>query len=236
MKEELILGIDTSGKTASAAICAKDRVLSQISVLTNLTHSQVMLPICEEVLKNAGLVLGDMSGIAVAKGPGSYTGLRIGIAAVKAMAFASGIGCAGVSTLKGLAYNFRGGGFRGHIFAVMEARNDLFYISAFNSDGTALYPTAEDLLLPAGDIMSRLSETGGDIMLTGDGAENLYKRAGGKSGGRLWVSSPHLRLQSAACLCYAVFDGKKLSGPESLNPDYLEITKAEKELNEKSRK
>ncbi|MDE6595170.1 MAG: tRNA (adenosine(37)-N6)-threonylcarbamoyltransferase complex dimerization subunit type 1 TsaB, partial [Oscillospiraceae bacterium] len=90
----IILGIDTSGKIASVALAAsaalttEEKVLSQTTVYTKLTHSQVILPICRDVLKNAGLELSDVDGIAVSAGPGSYTGLRIGIAAVKAMCFA----------------------------------------------------------------------------------------------------------------------------------------------------
>ncbi|MEG0615190.1 MAG: tRNA (adenosine(37)-N6)-threonylcarbamoyltransferase complex dimerization subunit type 1 TsaB [Oscillospiraceae bacterium] len=80
-----ILGIDTSGKTASVAVCSEDCVLAETSVVTKLTHSQVILPLCKEMLKNAGVSLDEIGAIAVADGPGSYTGLRIGISGVKAL-------------------------------------------------------------------------------------------------------------------------------------------------------
>ncbi|MGN0586396.1 MAG: tRNA (adenosine(37)-N6)-threonylcarbamoyltransferase complex dimerization subunit type 1 TsaB, partial [Oscillospiraceae bacterium] len=84
----ILLGIDTSGKTASVAVCNENSVLAQTSVLTRLTHSQIIMPLCTEVLKNAGLDLSAVDAFTVSNGPGSYTGLRIGVSAVKAMSFA----------------------------------------------------------------------------------------------------------------------------------------------------
>ncbi|MDE6745485.1 MAG: tRNA (adenosine(37)-N6)-threonylcarbamoyltransferase complex dimerization subunit type 1 TsaB, partial [Oscillospiraceae bacterium] len=100
----ILLGIDTSGKTASVAVCTETSVLAQTTVYTKLTHSQVILPICNDVLKSAGTELSDVDVIAAAAGPGSYTGLRIGIAAVQAMCFALDKHCIGISTLEALAH------------------------------------------------------------------------------------------------------------------------------------
>ena len=127
----LILGIDTSGKTASVALCDENTVLAQTTVLTKLTHSQVIMPLCETMLKNAGEKLENINGIAAANGPGSYTGLRIGVSAVKAMAFALNIGCAGISTLESLAYNFKG--IKTTVCSIMHARLDLVYAAFFES-------------------------------------------------------------------------------------------------------
>ncbi|MBP3761189.1 MAG: tRNA (adenosine(37)-N6)-threonylcarbamoyltransferase complex dimerization subunit type 1 TsaB, partial [Ruminococcus sp.] len=121
----LILGIDTSGKTASAALFDSDNEIfvAENTVYTQKTHSQVIMPIVKNILAQTGKTMQDINLIAAADGPGSYTGLRIGVAAVKAMSFALDVRCCGVSTLKALAYNNIA--FRGVICSVMKARAEL---------------------------------------------------------------------------------------------------------------
>ena len=108
MKKLRILAIDTSGKVASVAITDGDKLLWEKSVYTTLTHSQVILPMVEQALRESSLELSDIDCAAVANGPGSYTGLRIGIGAVKGMCEGcKTLRCAGVPTLLALAYNVR---------------------------------------------------------------------------------------------------------------------------------
>lgn len=214
-----ILGIDTSGKTASVAVATEDRVLAQTTVYTKLTHSQVILPICRDVLKNAGLELSDVDGIAAAAGPGSYTGLRIGIAAVKAMCFALDKPCIGVSTLESLAYNVLL--HKGVICAVMAARLDLVYCGIFCSDGKKLERLAPDRIMPIDDLKRELEALDGDIVTVGDNAEIL-------TGERFQAAPAPLRLQLGTSLCMAAF-GKEMYSPDKLEAAYLEITKAEKD-------
>lgn len=222
----IILGIDTSGKTASAAVCTENAVLAQTSVYTKLTHSQVILPICKNVLKSAGLELSDVDVIAAAAGPGSYTGLRIGIAAVKAMCFTLGKPCIGVSTLEALAYNVSL--HRGIICAVMAARLDLVYCAVFRSDGKNVTRVTEDGILPLDELVSRLEAMDGDVVTVGDCAERVS--ASEKLNGKKFITAPpHLRLQLASSLCAAGF-AKEPYSPDRLEAAYMEITKAEKDL------
>ncbi|MDE7289642.1 MAG: tRNA (adenosine(37)-N6)-threonylcarbamoyltransferase complex dimerization subunit type 1 TsaB [Oscillospiraceae bacterium] len=214
-----ILGIDTSGKIASVALANEEKVLSQTTVYTKLTHSQVILPICKDVLKNAGLELSDVDGIAVSAGPGSYTGLRIGIAAVKAMCFALDKPCVGISTLEALAYNVLL--HKGIICAVMAARLDLVYCGIFRSDGKSLERLAPDRIVSIDDLKRELEAFDGDIVTVGDNAEIL-------TGERFVIAPPPLRLQLGTSLCMAAF-GKELYSPDRLEAAYLEITKAEKD-------
>lgn len=214
-----ILGIDTSGKIASVAAATEEKVLSQTTVYTKLTHSQVILPICRDVLKNAGLELSDVDGIAVSAGPGSYTGLRIGIAAVKAMCFALDKPCVGISTLESLAYNALL--HKGVICAVMAARLDLVYCGIFSSDGKSLERLAPDRIISADDLKRELEAFEGDIVTVGDNAEIL-------TGDRFGIAPAPLRLQLGTSLCTAAF-GKELYSPDKLEAAYLEITKAEKD-------
>lgn len=171
MNDLTLLGIDTSGKTASVTVCSENTVLAQNTVYTKLTHSQVILPICKDVLKNAGLELSDVDGIVVSAGPGSYTGLRIGIAAVKAICFALNKPCIGISTLESLANNVSF--HKGTICAVMTARLDLVYCAVFRSDGKSVTRITEDGILSIDELKSRLESESGDIAVVGDAADKL---------------------------------------------------------------
>lgn len=139
-----ILAIDTSGKVASVAVTDGEKLLWEKSVYTKLTHSQVILPMVKQALEETGLTYTDLDCAAIAKGPGSYTGLRIGVAAIKGMCFGcESLKSAGVSTLLSLAYNCID--FEGRIISVMRARPKIVYAGEFECK-TALsrgYPLTE---------------------------------------------------------------------------------------------
>ena len=217
-----ILGIDTSGKTASVALCRDDEVLAQTTVLTNLTHSQVILPLCKEMMKNAGKSLEDIDGIAVCDGPGSYTGLRIGISAVKAISYALNKPCIGISTLESLAYNFFG--IKGTICAVMSARQNLVYTATFFFDGEDIKRISEDKIISTEELYKELIEMKNDIFLAGDYAKAFYNDFGSE---KFILSPAHLRLQLATSLCFSAMK-KELCTPENINARYLQTTQAEK--------
>lgn len=231
MNALILLGIDTSGKTASVAVCDEENVLAQTSVLTRLTHSQVIMPLCSEVLRNAGIPLSGVDALVVSDGPGSYTGLRIGVSAVKAMSYATKKKCLGVSTLESLAYNMRG--FHGVICPVMKARLDLMYTAFFTSYQNSISRIFDDTILSTEDIISRIQSYHGDIVLVGDGAMEIYSNENILGLDNVVLAPPHLRLQLASSLCYASFE-KQFGTAETLNPEYMQITKAEKDLNEKN--
>ena len=126
-----ILGIDTSGKVASAAVLdtEQDLLLGERSLYTTRGHTQVILPMVTELLTECGMTLQDVDCYAVSVGPGSYTGLRIGIAAVQGLALPDNKPCIGVSTLEAMASRC----FESeNILAVMHARADLFYVGWFS--------------------------------------------------------------------------------------------------------
>lgn len=225
----LYLGLDTSGKTASVALydSEADCLLGQISVYTARTHSQVILPYCRQLTAAAGKQLSDIDCFAVAVGPGSYTGLRIGISAVQAMAFALHKPCAGVSTLEGLAANLQS--FRGEICAVMTARQTLVYAARFASDGASLRRLSEDTFLERRQLCQQLS--GRKLLLCGDGAVSLCEA---NKSEEWWVAAPNERLQSAAGICLAARNYTP-QPPESLRASYLQLTQAEQELSQRQK-
>lgn len=224
----LILGIDTSGHTASAAICSEERVLAQASVATKLTHSQIILPMCREIMARANVTFDDIDGIAAAKGPGSYTGLRIGIAAAKGICFAKGCKAAGISTLEALAYNFKGLRENAVICAVMHARQELVYNANFRIENGSVIRVCGDRIIPAKQAAEEISGLGERVYVTGDYAGELLKLLSCDDK-NIFAAPPLLGIPLASSLCYAAMD-KGFSDPEELNADYLQITKAEKDL------
>lgn len=230
----LVLGIDTSGKTASCAICTEDTVLAQNTFVTKLTHSQVIMPMCKKMLSDAGKELSDVEGFAAVSGPGSYTGLRIGIAAVKGLCFGLDKKCAGISSLMSLAYNFRGvfpeGSGEFAIFPVMHARQDLVYNAVFTADGNRIVRERDDCITPESRLIEELSAASRNVILTGDYAETIYDAVKDRNS-RISIAPPTLRAPLASSLCYAAMDVGFITADE-LNAEYLQITKAEKDLNE----
>jgi len=224
----LLLGIDTSGKTASAAIydSTKEVFLAQTSIYTKMTHSQVILPLCRELLEKTQLTLKDISEIAVASGPGSYTGLRIGISAVKALCFGLDIKCHGVSTLTAMAYSNIG--YRGNICVIMAARGDLVYSAVFKSDGYSIDVISEEKIISHAELAENLAFMGEDVLLCGDGCGEFFSKFQSE---HLLLAPPQLRLQSAAGVCLAATCMEAVS-PYELEASYLQKVKAEKDLEE----
>ncbi|MBO7473668.1 MAG: tRNA (adenosine(37)-N6)-threonylcarbamoyltransferase complex dimerization subunit type 1 TsaB [Ruminococcus sp.] len=227
----LLLGIDTSGKTASAALFDSDRelFLAQSTVYTQKTHSQVIMPMVKDVMAQAGKELSDLGGIAVANGPGSYTGLRIGVAAVKALSFGLGIKCCGVSTLLGLACNNLA--YKGHICAIMKARGELVYTCIYKSDGYCVEQITEEQIISQDELAEFLALNIKEAMLCGDGAADFYNTYTSPA---FIIAPPQGRLQSAVGVCLAGIS-KKLSEPGQLEVSYLQKVKAEKDLESKNK-
>lgn len=223
----LVLGIDTSGKTASCALCTEDAVLAQNTFVTKLTHSQVILPMVKNMLADAGKTLDDVDGFAVVSGPGSYTGLRIGISAVKGICFALDKKCVGISALESLAYNFSG--TECTVCSVMHARQDLVYTAMFDvtCDGQ-VRRICPDEIITAGELGKRLSELDRRVICTGDYSREAVKAA---ASGNILAARPNFNAPLASSLCYAAMD-KGFDSPDSLDAEYMQITKAEKDLKE----
>lgn len=224
-----ILGIDTSGKVAAAAMYDTETqcVLAQQVLYTKRTHSQVILPLAERMLTDTGLTWQDIDGLAAANGPGSYTGLRIGIAVVKAMAFALKIPCAGISTLEGLAWQSLS--WQGYICPVMLARQSLVYAGLYRSDGIAVTSVQPDQMLDSAELSERLLALDAPVLLTGDAATMLEPKE------PFSVASSAVRLQNGTGICLAASALKHWQRPEELMPEYLQLVKAEKDLQDRKK-
>lgn len=226
MKDLTLLGIESSGKAASVAVFKDGVFLSSETVCTKLTHSQTLIPMCERALSNSGICFDDISGIAVSAGPGSYTGLRIGIAAAKGMSLKDKIPVMGVSTLMAMAYNLLP--FEGHILSVMKARENIAYFAAYLSDGKKLETVYDDCVVNITVIKEFAASLKTRIMLVGDWAENIKDTL--FSGENIVSVAPvDKRLQDAKGVLLAALEQNNFNSAEKLNARYLQITKAEKD-------
>jgi tRNA threonylcarbamoyladenosine biosynthesis protein TsaB len=229
----LILGMDSTAVTASVALAeVKDGALISHSVFTvknKMTHSENLMPMVDHILQVYGAKVSDLELLAVNAGPGSFTGVRIGVATVKGLAFPKGLPCAPVSTLDSLAENLKD--IPGTVCALMDARRNQFYYAIFE-DGVRQTP---DSCGSFEEISAML--TGKNAMLCGDGAAvfaSLFAEECPHT-----VANPVIREQNAlsVALCgYRMFtEGKTVSGKE-LRPIYLRVPQAERERLERMNK
>ena len=220
-----ILGIDTSGKNASVAVWNDGNLRAQYYVQTRMTHSQVILPLCQKMLEDLGIGVKDIDRFAVAAGPGSYTGLRIGISAVKALSFGLSKKCSGISTLEAIAYNFAGSADC-YVCAMIKARLDIVYCAVFRVSGDSVGYCMNDSMMTTSELAEKLSQFEGKIIVAGDAAEEFVSAS---SEDRIVLAPAHLRGQLAAgiCMSAALKEGQE---PDEIDALYMQITKAEKDL------
>ena len=225
----ILLGIDTSGKTASSALFDTDTeiFLAHTSLYTQKTHSQVIMPAVKNMIEQAGKSISDIDMIAVANGPGSYTGLRIGVSVVKAMGFGLDCKCAGVSTLKGLAYNNIA--YKGTICSVMNARAELVYTCTYRSNGYELESLCDEKIISRDELAEFLAFNGTEVLLCGDGACDFFMNYRSPM---FTIAPPQGRLQSACGICLGAL-AEKFVSPDELEVSYLQKVKAEKDLENK---
>lgn len=224
----LVLGLDASAVAGSCALCdvgeEKSVVIAESFVNTKQTHSQTLLPMVEAMMKNAGVGMDKIELAAVTNGPGSFTGIRIGVAAVKGLSYALNIPCAGVSTLHALAYNLTG--FEGIACAVMDARCNQFYNALFTVGKGTPERITPDRAISAEDLASELLKYKNKrIILVGDGAELAYKLL---KDVKTELAPISVRFQKAENVCLASVEYQQTSARELL-PVYLRLPQAERE-------
>lgn len=226
-----ILAIDTSAVASSAAVYEDGKRLSEAFINVKLTHSQTMLPMCNSVLSAIGLTLDDIDAFAVSSGPGSFTGLRIGIAAIKGMALKDNKPCYSVSTLEALAYNLSS--FNGTVCAVMDARCNQFYNALFKVSNGIVTRLCEDRAITADELYNELNGIKDEIFIVGDGAELCVNNYSGSS--KLTLAPLPLRYASAYSVAAATENLAPISCDE-LIPIYLRLPQAERERLEREKK
>lgn len=224
-----ILALESSAVAASAALCEDEMLLGQTYLHTGLTHSQTLLPMAAGLLEQSGLKPQDLDLIAVAAGPGSFTGLRIGVAAAKGLAWAAELPCAGCSTLEAMAWSLAG--FQGEVCAAMDARRHQVYNARFQVNGTAPHRLTPDRAIALADLVKELEGTSVTQIVVGDGAQLCYD-ALTAAGIPAVLAPPNLRMQSAWGVARMGLElartGQTVS-PGELVPIYHRLSQAERE-------
>ena len=162
-----ILSLDSSATVATVALCEEERLLAEYTLHNGNTHSETLLPMVESVLKQYGISVGEVDLFAASTGPGSFTGVRIGAATLKGLAFGSGKPCVGVSTLEAIAENLAV--TEGLICPVMNARRGQVYTALFRSDGQRLTRLMPDSAISISELDERLAQEGESVRFCGDG-------------------------------------------------------------------
>ena len=225
----LILAFESSAKAASAALVKDGKLISQYSQCSGLTHSRTLLPMGEDMLKNAEMKLSDVDLIAVAHGPGSFTGIRIGVSMVKGLAWAAEKPCVGVSTLEALAWH--GVACGAYVCPVMDARRNQVYNAIFKIENGRPVRITEDRPIALSELAEEIRAIGAPMFLVGDGAE-LTEKYLSEQGLACTVAPENLRWQSAWGVAMAAMD-KEAGDADSLLPVYLRLSQAERERNER---
>ena len=225
----LILAFESSAKAASVALLREGALVSQYSQCSGLTHSRTLLPMAEDLLKNTETKLSEVDLFAVAHGPGSFTGVRIGVSTVKGLAWACDKPCVGVSTLEAMAWHGLSAG--GLICPVMDARRQQVYNALFEIRDGAPRRLCKDQALSLEELAGELKALDRPAFLVGDGTEltELYLNAAGIP---CRMAPENLRWQSAWGVAMAARD-KKSGSADDLLPVYLRLSQAERERQER---
>ncbi len=231
----LILAFETSAKAASAALHDGKKLLGESYQNTGLTHSQTLMVMAQELLQQCGLAPADVTAVAVAEGPGSFTGVRIGVAAAKGFAWGGRLPCYGVSTLEAMAQSL--GIYQGYVMPVMDARrsqvyNALFYVNHGNSTRIR-----EDRAISLQDLGQDVKNLQEPIFLVGDGSILCYNTLL-EEVPNLVLPPEHRQHQRAAGV--ALVAARKIQMGEEgsgalLSPNYLRLSQAEREKLERSK-
>ena len=232
----LLLAFETSAKAASVALFDGEKLLGESYQNTGLTHSQTLLVMAQDLLSQCGKTPSDVEAVAVANGPGSFTGVRIGVAAAKGFAWGKEIPCYGVSTLEAMALGL--GAYDGIICPVMDARRSQVYNALFYVNQNQLSRTTPDRAISLEDLGTELKNVKKPIFLVGDGSILCYHTLKDTLP-NLVLPAEHRMHQRAVGVGLAALQsiaaGESGDG-NALAPNYLRLSQAERERLERENK
>ena len=222
-----ILAVDTSGPCAGAALWRDGAILYETTACVGLTHSQTSMPMIARTLEESGLTPADVDLFAAVTGPGSFTGVRIGVCEVKGLAHACGKKVVAVDELEALAMNAFG--FEGAVCPILDARRGQVYAAAFRCGGDRPARILPGEALALEDFVGRLPAQGRCLFL-GDGLKAHFDRARALLGDRAAAAPAHMaHLRAASACVLAALDADRAVEPMRLEPTYLRAPQAERE-------
>ncbi len=231
-----ILSIDSSATAASVALCEDNRIVGEYFVNTDFTHSRTLVPMVESLLTVTGKSISHVDMIAVNNGPGSFTGVRIGVSVAKGLAFPAEIPCMSVSTLESMAYNLTV--TDAVVCAAMDARRNQVYNALFCIKEGKVQRLCDDRAISIEDLKNEISATYSTerVILVGDGA-HLVMQEFADTDYSVELAPEALRYQRASSVAAAAFDrilrGEEPQNSAHLLPSYLRLSQAERERKEK---
>ena len=225
----LTLAFETSAKAASVALMDGHKLLGESYQNTGLTHSQTLMVMAEDLIKTCGHIPQDIQAVAVAAGPGSFTGIRIGVAAAKGLAWGAQLPCYGVSTLEAMARTL--GVHEGYVLPVMDARRNQVYNAVFLAESGNLTRMEEDRAISLADLAKEIKILQKPIFLVGDGSVLCYNTLSEEVPNL--ILPPEHRMHQRACgvglvAADMITAGLPSNGAE-LTPNYLRLSQAERE-------
>ena len=231
-----ILAVECSAGPASAALMEDGKIISNAFCNVKITHSQTLMPMVECVLKAAGVSLAEIDGFAVGAGPGSFTGIRIGISAIKGMAQAKNLPCAAVSTLRAMAENYLESDCI--VCGVMDARANQVYNAFFDITGGKVRRICKDRAISIADLSEEIKKISQSVkksvIIVGDGTDVFFKSV--ENIPCVVKSEEVKRYQNACGIATAsvdIFRTNNAVSPDELLPTYLRLPQAESELKKK---
>ena len=229
----LILAFETSAKSCSAAIHDGKSLLAESYQNSGLTHSQTLMVMAEDLLKVCGKSAADVTHLAAAAGPGSFTGIRIGVSAAKGFAWGAEKPVYGVSTLESMALGL--GVWSGYICCCMDARRNQVYNAIFLAEQGKLTRISEDRAIALSDLKNELAHLDGPIWLVGDGAALAHKNLSSELQNLILPPEhrQHQRASGVALAALAAMDRGESADGAALQPNYLRLSQAERERMEK---
>ena len=225
----LLLAFETSAKAGSVALMENGVLLAENYQNTGLTHSQTLLSMAEAMLCHSGKTPQDVGAVAVAAGPGSFTGVRIGVAAAKGFAWGSRIPCYGVSTLEAMARSL--GLWQGIVCCVMDARRNQVYNAIFRMEQGIPIRLTEDRAISLEDLKNALKNFKEPVFFVGDGSNLCYNTLQEDLGNLALPAEHrlHQRASGVALAAQAKIDAGEDGNAEALEPNYLRLSQAERE-------
>ena len=232
----LTLAFETSAKAASVALMQDGKLLGESYQNTGLTHSQTLMVMAEDLLKQCGKTVSHITAVAVAEGPGSFTGIRIGVAAAKGFAWGAKLPCYGVSTLEAMAETL--GIWQGYICPCMDARRQQVYNALFQAEKGKLRRITEDRAIALSDLEKEIKNLQEPVFLVGDGSVLCYNTLSNQVPGL--VLPPEHRIHQRAVGVALLAEQKAAAGDIGdgglLTPNYLRLSQAERERMEREKK
>ncbi len=229
-----ILGLDSSGIVASVAIVEDDVLIAEYTVNYKKTHSQTLLPMLDEIAKMTELDLNSIDAIAVAAGPGSFTGLRIGSATAKGLGLALKKPLIAIPTVEGLAYNLYD--ISGLICPIMDARRKQVYTGIYRFTDHQLKVVEDQMAVPMETVIEKLNQYGEAVTFLGDGVSVFHELIAEKMTVPYSFAPAHVNKQRAAAVATLgeiyYRQGKTETAMEHV-PDYLRVSQAERERAER---